>query len=652
MAFPPQFLDEIRARVSLSGMVGRRVKLQRRGREFTGLCPFHNEKTPSFTVSDEKSFFHCFGCGRHGDAIGWVMETDGLSFPEAVEKLAQEAGLEVPRQSPDERARETKRATLIEAMEAACAHYEAALWGPGGREALAYLRGRGLDDATIRTFRLGYAGHGNPLKAALVSETMPEAMLIECGLMRKPDDGRPTFDFFRDRVLFPIMDGRGRVIAFGGRIMGAGEPKYLNSPDTPLFDKRRTLYGLHFARKPAHDRHRVLVTEGYMDVIALAQAGFGEAVAPLGTALTEEHIAALWKMADEPVLCFDGDKAGFRAAGRAAERALPLLEPGRSLRFVTMPQGEDPDSLIRKEGAAAMEALIGRAEPLDSVVWRLETEGKAADTPERLAGLEKRLEEQALRIADRKVQFRYLASFRDRVKALAASLRPDFAGRGGSPGGNQGFNRGFGQGSNRGSNRGSNWGSNRGFGQGPGRGSGRAYGSGYAGGAGAHSAPAAPRTDAQPRTLRRRQEQVLLACVLNHPSILDMFAEDLAMVNVSDPMLDNLRQEILKVYAADTELDSERLRTHLKAQGNAEILDSVLGQDVYVHAGFARRDAAEEVARAGFLQVLAKHLEPGRRAELEEARHVYVDDPTEENWNRFEKLKADRASSGADDTPV
>lgn len=635
MAFPPQFLDEIRARVSLSGLVGRRVKLQRRGREFTGLCPFHNEKTPSFTVSDEKSFYHCFGCGRHGDVIGWVMETDGLTFPEAIEKLAQDAGLEVPRQSPEERARETKRATLIDAMEAACVHYEGALWGPGGRDALAYLRGRGLSDETIRKFRLGYAGHGNPLKAAILSDAMPEAMLIECGLMRKPDDGRPTFDFFRDRVLFPIMDGRGRVIAFGGRIMGEGEPKYLNSPDTPLFDKRRTLYGLHFARKPAHDRRRVLVTEGYMDVIALSQAGFGEAVAPLGTALTEEHIEALWRLADEPVLCFDGDKAGFRAAGRAAERALPLLQPGRSLRFVTMPQGEDPDSLIRTQGAAAMEALIGEAEALDSVVWRLETEGKAADTPERLAGLEKRLEERALSIADRKVQFRYLATFRDRVKALAVSLRPDFGSRGGYSGGNQGFGQGSG----------------RGFGQGSGRGSNRGFNRGYGGGPGAYGAPAAHRTDAQPRTLRRRQEQVLLACVLNHPSILDMFAEDLAMVNVTDPMLDNLRQEILKVYAADTGLDSEGLRNHLKAQGNTEILDSVLGQDVYVHARFARRDAAEEVARAGFLQVLEKHLEPGRRAELEEARHVYVDDPTEENWKRFEKLKADgAASSGADDT--
>lgn len=643
MAFPPQFLDEIRARVTLSGLVGRRVKLIRRGREHTGLCPFHNEKTPSFTVSDDKGFFHCFGCGAHGDVLGWVMQADGLSFPEAVERLAAEAGLEVPVATPEERERETRRAGLIEAMEAACKHYERTLWQPEGREALAYLRGRALTDETIRKFRLGFAPAGNSLKSAILSDQMPEPLLLEGGLLRKPDDGRATYDFFRDRVIFPITDGRGRVIAFGGRTMGDGEPKYLNSPDTPLFDKRRTLYGLNEARRAAHEKNRVLVTEGYMDVIALSQAGFEEAVAPLGTALTEAHIEGLWRLAPEPYLCFDGDNAGQRAAARAAGRALPLLAPERSLRFVTLPRGEDPDSLIRTQGAQAMEELLARSTAMDALIWTLETEGRDIDTPERIAGLEKRLEERALSIADRKVQFQYQAAFRQRLKDMMYQRKG--AGREGrwQKGGKQGA-----AGAGFGSAPGGGNGTFRGFRGGSGGNYKPPFGSGLGISAGVGSV-----AGGAPGMLRRRQDQALLAVVINHPAILDMFAEDLAMVNLTDPMLDNLRQEILKVYAADTDLDSETLRNHLIAQGNPEVLDSVTGQDVYVHAGFARADAAEDVARSGFLQVLSKHMEPGRRAEFEEAKHVYVNDPTEENWNRFERLKSERnVLSGADDAPA
>lgn len=622
MAFSPQFLDEIRARVGLSDVISRRVKLQKRGRESTGLCPFHNEKTPSFTVSDEKGFYHCFGCGAHGDAFGFVMRTEGLSFPEAVEKLAGEAGLEVPVSTPQERERERRRAGLLETMEAACAFYERTLNSARGRAAKAYLRDRGLSEETIARFRLGFAPAGNNLAKAIVSDEMPEALLLEGGLMRRPDDGRAPYDFFRDRVLFPITDPRGRVIAFGGRTMGDGEPKYLNSPDTPLFDKRRTLYGLAAARRAAHDTGRVIVTEGYMDVIALSQAGFAEAVAPLGTALTESHIQALWRLAPEPVMCFDGDNAGVRAAGRAAERALPLLEPEKSLRFVTLPKGEDPDSLVQGQGdgqgPAAMEALIERAAPLDSVIWSLETEGRRFDTPERLAGLEKRLDDRALSIADRKVQFQYRALFRRKLQEMTDRGR---AAR---------------------------------FGQGGGRHAGRGAASGNI------SRPAESavlRGAAGASDLRRRHHQVLLATVINHPDLLDDHAEDLAMVNVSNPKLDNLLQEILKVYALGSGLDSEGLKDQLISQGNAEILDALLGKDVYVHAGFARYEAADVDARSGFLEVLAECLEPARQAALEEARSAYLSDPTEENWERFGKLKRDAQSmsdamsgSGADRT--
>ena len=652
MAFSPQFLDEIRARLSLSDIVSRRVKLQQRGREHTGLCPFHNEKSPSFTVSNDKNFYHCFGCGAHGDVIGYLMRVEGVSFPEAVERLAAEAGLEVPVSSPEERIQAQRRAGLLEVMEAACAYYEKTLRLPAGRAALDYLHRRGLSDETIARFRLGFAPPGNTIKTAIMSDAMPEALLAEGGLVRRPDDGRPAYDFFRDRVLFPIADARGRIIAFGGRTLGDGEPKYLNSPDTPLFDKRRTLYGLSQARAAAHDRGRILVTEGYMDVIALSQAGVAEAVAPLGTALSESHLALLWKVADEPYLCFDGDAAGQRAQARSAERALPLLAPERSLRFITLPAGEDPDSLVTgtgpDKGPAAMEALIAGSAPLDSVIWHLETDGRDFDTPERLAGLEKRLEDRALSIADRKVQFQYQSLFRRKLRDLVNARDGARSPGGGAGGGKGGYGGGFGGGFGGGGGR-RNFGGGRGrrggWGNAPAwdeRRAGVNLGDG-AGGGGARSGPA---------ILRKRHEQVLLAVVLNHPELLDMFAEDLAMVNVSDPMLDRLRQEILKVYAVAENLDSGRLRTQLEEQGNSDIVQSVLGTDVYVHAGFARPDAAEDEVRTGFLQVLSSHLAPARRAELEDARRLYVNEPTDENWERFEKLKMDGAGPGTDGAAV
>ena len=642
MAFSPQFLDEIRARLTLSDVVSRRVKLQLRGREHTGLCPFHNEKSPSFTVSNDKNFYHCFGCGAHGDVIGYLMQVEGVSFPEAVERLAAEAGLEVPVSSPEERAQEQRRAGLLEVMEAACAYYEKTLRSPMGKTALAYLQGRGLSDETIRRFRLGFAPPGNSIKTAIMSDAMPEALLAEGGLIRTPDDGRPSYDFFRDRVLFPIADARGRIIAFGGRTMGDGEPKYLNSPDTPLFDKRRTLYGLAQARSAAHDKKRILVTEGYMDVIALSQNGIPEAVAPLGTALSESHLALLWKVADEPYLCFDGDNAGQRAQARSAERALPLLAPERSLRFITLPPGEDPDSLVSTQGSQAMEELIAKSTPLDSIIWKLETAGRDFDTPERLAGLEKRLEDRALSIADRKVQFQYQSLFRQKLRDMINAARnPNGGGQGQGGGWNGGgrngggnFNRGggnFGRGGRRNARGGASWEDRR---------AGTSLGGG-------------PEQTSRsgPDILKKRHEQVLLAVILNHPDLLDMFAEDLAMVNVSNPKLDNLRQEILKVYALTENLDSEGLKTQLLNQGNSVILQSVLASDVYVHAGFARQDAAEDAVRAGFLQVLASHLAPARRAELEDARRLYVNEPTDENWKRFEKLKMDGPGSPGSEAP-
>src|SRR5438270_2867695 len=450
MAFPPGFLDELRARVSLPDLVGRRVRLARKGREYGGLCPFHNEKTPSFYVVEDKGFFHCFGCGAHGDAIGFVMRADNLDFIEAVERLAGEAGIAVPQQTPQERERAQRQKTLLEALAAAADFYEAQLWSPrnsvGGAAARDYLAARGLDEETIRRFRLGWASDDRQALRRALSADFPEALLHEAGLLRQPEGGGDPYDYFRGRVLFPIGDRAGRVIAFGGRTLRDDQPKYLNSPDTPLFEKGRVLYAwaaarANLARDAGDGAPAVIVVEGYMDVIALHRAGFGSAVAPLGTALTEMQLHELWRLAPEPVLCFDGDTAGQRAALRALHRALPALQPGRSLRFATLPPGEDPDSLVRAAGSPAVAQILAAARPLSEVLWQSELAARPIDTPERRAELERRLMAEAALIADRSVQGEYRRFLRDRLFSLGRpsggkpwrGLAPAGAGRTTSP---------------------------------------------------------------------------------------------------------------------------------------------------------------------------------------------------------------------------
>jgi DNA primase len=362
MTIPPAFLDEIRARVPLAEVIGRRVRLKKRGREHEGLCPFHNEKTPSFTVSEQKGFFHCFGCGAHGDVLGFVMRSEGLSFPEAVEKLAAEAGLSVPQSSPEERARQRRSADLLEVLEQATQWFEQQLAGAEGSAARAYLEQRGVSPATTAAFRLGFAlDRRGALRKAMNAKGIGDSQQVEAGLLKLPEDGGAPRDYFFDRVIFPIADRRGRIIAFGGRALGESKAKYLNSPETALFHKGRVLYNLARARQAAHDSGELIVTEGYMDVIALSQAGFPGAVAPLGTALTEAQIAELWRLAREPVICLDGDAAGRRAGLRAALTALPALAPDRSLRFALLPEGEDPDSLLASQGAAALRRTLDAA---------------------------------------------------------------------------------------------------------------------------------------------------------------------------------------------------------------------------------------------------------------------------------------------------
>ena len=427
MTLSPQFLDELRARTTLSALIAPTVKLTKAGREFKACCPFHNEKSPSFYVNDEKGFYHCFGCGAHGDAIRFLTDARGLPFIDAVKELAGKAGLDMPAPDPREREKQERSAGLHDVMAAAQAWFAEQLHGTDGGEARAYLAKRGIDAAATARFGIGFAPDSRgKLKTALAS--FGEDKLVDSGMLIRPEEsGKPSYDRFRGRLMIPIRDPRGRVIAFGGRIIGAGEPKYLNSPDTPLFDKGRTLYNLDLASPASRSANRVIVVEGYMDVIALDRAGIGEAVAPNGTALTEAQLERLWRLEPAPICCFDGDAAGQKAAVRAAVRALPFLAPERTLRFVALPAGQDPDDVVKLGGKPAIEALLAAPEPLVERLWRHEVDSAALDTPEARAGLKARLFDHAAQIGDPNVRQLYRDEWLRRFDAL---VRPQAAGRG------------------------------------------------------------------------------------------------------------------------------------------------------------------------------------------------------------------------------
>src|SRR5246127_4081553 len=434
MRFTPQFLEEIRARLPVSEVVGKRVRLKKAGREWKGLSPFQQEKTPSFTVNDQKGFYHNFSSGKHGNIFDFVMETEGVGFVEAVERLAGIAGLALPAATPEAERHEQRRKTLYDVMELAAKFFADTLASRNGAKARGYLGDRGLTPATQLQFRMGYAPPDRfALKEYLGAQGIPSEDLVEAGLLVGGDDIPVPYDRFRDRVMFPITDLRGRVIAFGGRALEKDVPaKYLNSPETPLFHKGATLYNGANARAAAHQGAQVIVVEGYVDVIAMVTAGYAASVAPLGTALTENQLALLWKMADEPILCFDGDKAGQKAAYRAADLALPQLKPGKSLRFALLPEGQDPDDLARSSGRAAIEEVIGAARGLADVIWSREIEGGTFATPERRAALEARIGELSNGIRDEVVRRYYR---QDLAERLQRTFAPD-GGRGGFARGN------------------------------------------------------------------------------------------------------------------------------------------------------------------------------------------------------------------------
>lgn len=604
MTIPPAFLDELRARVTLSSVVQRRVKLTRAGREMKGCCPFHNEKTPSFYVNDDKAFYHCFGCGEHGSVIDWVMKQDGLAFRDAIETLAVEAGLEMPLESPEGQERAKAAAGLHEVTARAAAWFAEQLASAAGAAARGYLDKRGLTGATVTAFGLGLAPDARTkLKAAL--DSVGEAKLVEAGLLVTPDEG-DTYDRFRGRLMFPIRDPRGRVIAFGGRILGDGQPKYLNSPDTPLFDKGRTLYNFDKAGPAARKSGRLLVVEGYMDVIALAQAGFVEAVAPLGTALTEAQLGLLWRVVPEPVLCFDGDTAGQRAGLRAALRALPLLEPGRSLRLATLPPGVDPDDLVRTQGPAAFEALLAKAEPLIDQLWRAETEGIDTGTPERRAAVRERLREHAHAIQDGSVRSLYEAEFRARFDALYLPQRQFAQPRGGFKG--------------------------------------KAFVS-------PHASDGLKALHA--RATGSGEVTAILAGLLEHPWLADRHGERLATLDAGNPALARLLDAILERLSHEPDLDKSALSHDLHGLGLSPQADQVRQSN---RLGFSFTKPSppdlgsghEASVERDFAAVVDTVLARTRiEGELAAVTARFAQTASEADWNAQQRLRAERSQVDA-----
>jgi DNA primase len=618
MAFPPEFVDELRNRITISEVIGRKVALKRKGREYAGLCPFHNEKTPSFWVNDQKAFFHCFGCGAHGDAIGFTIRIEGLTFPDAVEKLAHDVGLAVPVATPQERERAQAAATLHTVASLAARWFEQQLRMPGGKAGLDYLRGRGLSDETIARFQLGFApDNREALQAALKRENITEQQVVDCGLVIRPDEGgRAPYDRFRGRVIFPIHDRRGRVIAFGGRVIGQGEPKYLNSPETPLFHKGDNLYCLHLAREAAAKDRPIIVAEGYMDVIALHVAGFDGAVAPLGTALTEGQLALLWRMADEPYLCFDGDNAGKRAAQRAAERALPMLAPGKSLRFISLPPGEDPDSLIRNGGRIAFDAALKAARPLVDIVWEIETVGQPDQTPERRAAIRAALRQRAATVADPAVREQYRNELDQRFEAAWPRFRS--------------VGRPFGPGAS-GPRRSRVV--DRPFRREPSLEEIAWFHKGAALTTASH--------DLDPG----RREGLLLGALLLHPAWLELLAEDLAALPLTGTERERLRGALLEA-AAEVDhpgprediaaLEAAAIARHLNTAGLTTMAETLRQEAI---RGFAPAEPDVAARERWRLEADSHRMAFAEASELRAAEASFASDPSEANWERLQALR-------------
>ncbi|MGB7259778.1 MAG: DNA primase [Pseudolabrys sp.] len=631
MRFTPQFLDELRARLPVSEVVGRRVKLKKQGREFVGLSPFNKEKTPSFTVNDNKGFYHDFSSGKHGDIFGFVMETEGVTFPEAVERLASLAGVPMPVVSREDEQRDARRKTLHDVMDLAAKFFEVTLASKAGARARGYLADRGLDAATQLKFRLGFAANDrHALKEHLGSHGIPVADMVEAGLLITGDDIPVPFDRFRDRVMFPITDLRSRVIAFGGRAMEKdAQAKYLNSPETPLFHKGATLYNIATARQAAHDGQPVIAVEGYVDVIAMVTVGFGATVAPLGTALTEDQLALIWKMADEPVLCFDGDGAGLRAAYRAVDLAMPRLKPGKSLKFAMLPEGQDPDDLVRSAGREAVAEVIAGARPLAQMLWARETEGRTFDTPERRAALEARINDVTTTIGDDSVRKYYRQDFNARLAQFFAPAQGQRSSR-------SGWKDSGGWKDTWQNRRGGNGRNQRGrAGEGP--------------PPITRDAPylvvsqqlAASSVHRGHRTAMSRREALLLQAVLNHPWLLHDHLEDLAALEFRHTDAEKLKGAMIDIFAHAAAIDAEGMRAELASRNLGEVVARVTAAITTTDVWGARADAAPEDVLVTWQQLVALHRQwNSLTKELNDAEQALGQDNTEGNFLRLRDVKA------------
>ena len=565
MGFPPSFLDDLRSRLSLNEVAGRHIELRRHGAEYKGLCPFHNEKTPSFTINEDKGFFHCFGCEAHGDIFGLIMQLEGLSFVEAVEHLANECGISLPAWSPDESAIRTRRNALTDVNELASSWFEDRLRGPEGKSARRYLVDRGLDADTARYFRLGFAPVSrNSLADYMAQKQVDQSVLIDSGLVRKPDNDRASYDFFRGRIIFPIIDRRKQVVGFGGRTLGTDKPKYINSPESELFKKGLTLYNAFNAAKTKDNSSNVIVGEGYMDVIALHRAGFSRSVAPLGTALTNEQIALLWRLTPEPLLCFDGDAAGGNAAFRAAMRTLPLLKAGHSLSFVFLPDGHDPDSLVSLDGGGQLIDLIKKPVALVDFIWAQVSTSQPINTPERRAALRQQLKKVVLSITDKAVQQGYADEFKQRINILFSNPLSS---------------------SGRYKPRDS-W---------------------------LSSSLLRNHTRGSARTgdpLHR--ERVLVATLIGHPELIGQVREEFIKTHIRSQKLQSLKQSLLEVWDQNPNVDYNAAREELSQKGHGDILALLFdrtGWNQTITEPSVRPESDRETALVAWRETLAIHEE-------------------------------------------
>jgi len=632
MRFTPQFLDELKARLPVSEVVGRRIKLVRSGRELKGLSPFNKEKTPSFFVNDQKQAWFDFSSGKNGSIFDFVMQSEGVSFPEAVERLAQMAGMPLPKISREDEARDARRKTLHDVVELAAKFFQDTLASRTGAKARGYLADRGLDAAMQLKFRLGYApGERFALKEHLGSHGIPVEDMVEAGLLISGDDIPLPFDRFRDRVMFPISDLRGRVIAFGGRALEKDAPaKYLNSPETPLFHKGATLYNIAAAREASHAQDRstpVIAVEGYIDVIAMVTAGYAATVAPLGTALTEDQLGLLWKMADEPVLCFDGDSAGVRAAYRAVDLAMPRLKPAKSLKFALLPQGQDPDDLVRSGGRDAVSDVIGAARPLADMLWARETEGRSFDTPERRAALEARINEVMATIVDDAVRKYYRQEFATRLSNFFAPAQP-------SPHESRrrdNWRESRRDGGNWRDRRNADW--QRPTGQ---RATGRPM----------PYVVASQQLKTSPvhrghRTAVPLREALILQATLNHPWLLHDHLEELASLEFRHGEAERLKNALIDIAAHAAALDPEALKAELAARGLIDLTARIALSITTPSVWGAQPGAAPEDVLVTWSQLVALHRQwHSLIKELKDAEQALGQDASEANYLRLRDVKA------------